>query len=69
MSDLEAIFRTIDELSSEEKLQIVEYIQTLSEPEIEKMPRLRVFDLHEGAIWMSDDFDDELPDSFWLGEE
>ena len=67
MSDLEAIFRTIDELSSEEKLQIVEYIQT--QPEIEKMPRLRVFDLHEGAIWMSDDFDDELPDSFWLGEE
>ncbi|MEI7796457.1 MAG: hypothetical protein WCI06_07445 [Methylococcaceae bacterium] len=22
-----------------------------------------------GDFWMSDDFDDELPDSFWLGEE
>ena len=26
------------------------------------------FGLHAGMGWMSDDFDDELPDSFWLGE-
>lgn len=25
--------------------------------------------LHPGAIWISDDFDDPLPDAFWLGEE
>ncbi len=25
--------------------------------------------LFEGQIWMSDDFDEPLPDSFWLGEE
>ena len=31
--------------------------------------RERVFGLHEGMGWMSDDFDDELPDSFWLGED
>lgn len=29
----------------------------------------RVFGLHEGMGWMSDDFDDELPDSFWFGED
>jgi len=28
----------------------------------------RVFGLHEGEIWMSDDFNAPLPDSFWLGE-
>ncbi len=28
-----------------------------------------VFGLHQGMGEMSDDFDDELPDSFWLGEE
>ena len=25
--------------------------------------------LGRGTIWMSDDFNDELPDSFWLGED
>ncbi len=28
----------------------------------------RVPDLHPGA-WISDDFDEPLPDEFWLGEE
>jgi antitoxin (DNA-binding transcriptional repressor) of toxin-antitoxin stability system len=26
----------------------------------------RVAGLHTGAIWISDDFDDELPDEFWI---
>jgi len=25
--------------------------------------------LGKGTFWMSDDFDEPLPDSFWLGEE
>ena len=29
----------------------------------------RILGLREGQVWTSDDFDDELPDSFWLGEE
>ena len=29
----------------------------------------RVFDLHKGQVWMSDDFDAPLPDSFWLGND
>ena len=29
----------------------------------------RVPGLHEGQVWIADDFDDPLPDSFWLGEE
>lgn len=29
----------------------------------------RVFGLHRGQIWISEDFDDPLPDEFWLGEE
>jgi antitoxin (DNA-binding transcriptional repressor) of toxin-antitoxin stability system len=28
----------------------------------------RIFGAHPGA-WMNDDFDDPLPDSFWLGDE
>lgn len=29
----------------------------------------RVPGLHRGEIWMSDDFDAPLPDSFWSGDE
>jgi predicted DNA-binding antitoxin AbrB/MazE fold protein len=29
----------------------------------------RKLELFRGEFWMSDDFDDPLPDSFWLGEE
>jgi hypothetical protein len=25
--------------------------------------------LHQGEIWMSNDFNDPLPDEFWLGED
>jgi antitoxin (DNA-binding transcriptional repressor) of toxin-antitoxin stability system len=28
----------------------------------------RIPGLHKGQIWISDDFDDPLRDSFWLGE-
>jgi antitoxin (DNA-binding transcriptional repressor) of toxin-antitoxin stability system len=30
-------------------------------------PQKRVFGQHRGQVWMSPDFDDPLPDDFWLG--
>ena len=42
---------------------LVEVTQTATEQ------KPRIAGLHAGMGWMSDDFDDELPDSFWLGEE
>jgi len=37
---------------------------------IEKPKELkqRIAGLGKGTMWMSDDFDDELPDEFWLAE-
>jgi antitoxin (DNA-binding transcriptional repressor) of toxin-antitoxin stability system len=32
-------------------------------------PKERILGLHEGQAWVSEDFDDELPDSFWLGDD
>jgi antitoxin (DNA-binding transcriptional repressor) of toxin-antitoxin stability system len=29
-------------------------------------PQKRVFGQHRGQVWMSPDFDDPLPDGFWL---
>ena len=31
--------------------------------------RQRVLGLHTGAVMVSEDFDDPLPDDFWLGNE
>jgi prevent-host-death family protein len=37
---------------------------------VEEVPKKeRVLDMHPGTIWMSDDFDDPLPDEFWLGDD
>lgn len=36
---------------------------------IEAQPKPRIAGLHAGAMTMSDDFDDPLPDEFWLGED
>ncbi len=33
------------------------------------MKKKRVAGLHRGAIWTSEDFDEPLPDEFWLGQE
>ena len=35
----------------------------------QKLGFQRVAGLHEGQIWMSDDFNESLPDEFWLGDD
>ncbi|MBI1298035.1 toxin-antitoxin (TA) system antitoxin [bacterium] len=36
---------------------------------IRKQPQRRTAGLHRGAMRMSEDFNDPLPDAFWLDEE
>lgn len=33
------------------------------------LPKKRTLGLREGMGWMSDDFDEPLPDEFWFGKE
>lgn len=33
------------------------------------LPKERIGGLHAGTTWASDDFDEPLPDEFWLGDE
>jgi prevent-host-death family protein len=35
----------------------------------ESLDRLRVAGLNEGEVWISEDFNAELPEEFWLGKE
>ena len=36
---------------------------------IQSPPLKRIAGLHEGMVWMSDDFCEPLPDEFWFGDE
>ncbi|MCC6896340.1 MAG: type II toxin-antitoxin system prevent-host-death family antitoxin [Anaerolineae bacterium] len=36
---------------------------------VEKLPRKKLTGLNRGAMKMHNDFDEPLPDSFWLGNE
>ena len=69
MNELESILQSIDKLTAEEKLRIVAHILDAAKPSTPPLSEPRIFDMHPGAFEMSDDFNAELPDSFWLGEE
>jgi hypothetical protein len=42
------------------------HVRVEIKPDAPKAARPRVLGLHQGSVWMSDDFDQPLPDSFWL---
>lgn len=53
-----------DEIVLEENGKPIAKITPIVEIE-QTQPKQRVFGLGKGKSWMSDDFDDELPDEFW----
>ena len=76
MADLQALIRAVDELSASELKQLYTHIietrvQFVDANEVSSISTPRIIGLHEhlGHAWMSDDFNAELPDSFWLGED
>jgi hypothetical protein len=54
-------------------LKVLGFIQAAKTPEDHSVSSSssspRVADLHQGQVWMSEDFNDPLPDDFWLGED
>ena len=40
-----------------------------NDPDQGKVKGRRTFGQYRGEIWIADDFDDPLPDEFWLGDE
>lgn len=59
-----ALARSGDEIVLEENGEPLVKLTPIEKPE----QKQRVFGLGKG-YWMSDDFDDELPDEFWLGND
>ncbi len=76
MSEMETLFEQVDQLTPDEIKQLYDYIvknhvefvpvKAQTEPQKKRILGLHA---HLGEAWMSDDFDDELPDEFWFGEE
>ncbi len=74
--DLETTHLTLEELLSELNanpeillMRGISPVAKVAVAETPVRPKERILGLHEGQGWMSEDFTDELPDSFWLGED
>jgi len=68
----ENLVKIFDELPVELVNEVLDFAEFLREKEIknraEEGKNERIAGLNKGEIWMSDDFNDELPDDFWVGE-
>jgi hypothetical protein len=60
----------IDKLPAALQKQVYDFASSLlAAQERRGSGHRRVAGLHEGVARVSEDFDDPLPDAFWLGEE
>ena len=65
--DIQDILLAIDELAPHDLQRVSQRIaERQSTPNSQSQPV--ILNLHAGAMKTSDDFDDPLPDDFWLGE-
>jgi Protein of unknown function (DUF2281) len=72
MSTIESIVRELEKIPEPMQLSVLAFIQSLNTSAISdrhpsELPP-RTLGLNRGAMKMSDDFDEPLPDEFWLGE-
>lgn len=70
----ENLAEIIKELPAETLAEVIDFAEFLREkkrrqPAETMSEKERIAGLNQGEIWMSDDFNDELPDEFWFGED
>jgi hypothetical protein len=69
MTNLQALYEAVRTLNDEERDQLRQYLDHLEQQPASASPLPpRVLGLNVGAMTISDDFTDPLPDDFWLGE-
>lgn len=73
---LDSVLSQVEHLSFDEKLVVLEKLASSVRSESPTAPTMpksgrRIIGLFagKGEMWMADDFDAPLPDSFWFGEE
>lgn len=74
IDEIPSLEALIFELEDDTEILLIHEGQTvarLTRPEQTPPPMTqpRILGLHEGQGWISDDFTDELPDTFWLGAD
>ena len=66
----ELISEKIKTLPLEKQQEVLDFVDFLiGKLPQKKSPLKRIPNLDQGKIWMSDDFNEPLSDSFWLREE
>jgi hypothetical protein len=72
MITVETIVNELNSLPEPLLAEVLSFIRGAKNKFVQPSQRLgfqRVAGLHEGQIWMSDDFNEPLPDEFWLGDD
>lgn len=63
MTDMQAVFHMVSEMTDEEIEKLTDFIEQRRSASNKKKPR--ILGMYEGQGWISDDFTAELPDEFW----
>ncbi|MEH2361345.1 type II toxin-antitoxin system VapB family antitoxin [Nostoc sp.] len=69
----ETLIAQLQTLPPEQQQMVVNFVEFLAQKHAQSQPsqnrkKRRVAGLHEGMGWISDDFNEPLPDEFWMGE-
>lgn len=73
MTTIQDVLTAAEQLTPVEQLEVIQALSRslqhryASQNSASSLPGRRILGLDTGRVWMSDDFDAELPDSFWLG--
>ena len=69
----ETLVAKLQFLSPEQQQTLLDFaeflVQRHIQPEQAQQAQQRVLGLNQGEIWMSEDFNEPLPDEIWTGEE
>lgn len=59
----------LQNLAPEQQQEVLDFVEFLAQKyaQPQQPTQKRVLGLNQGKIWISDDFNDPLPDEFWLG--
>jgi hypothetical protein len=64
VSDLMLAAKQLSANEQQALLTYLQHLQTVSEEVV--TPRVAGLNQHRGELWMSDDFNAELPETFWF---
>ena len=74
MTTIQDVVEAAEQLSPVEQLEIIQTLSRTLQRHYQRnaqpltVGQNRILGLHTGKVIINDDFDNELPDAFWLGE-